>query len=56
MVQPASGTIDEYNNSNNMEMIEGGYITKILEGMLAVYQVNYSIFDYEDGILDYPAG
>jgi two-component system response regulator YesN len=50
MIQTDSGTIDEYNKSNNLEMLQGGYITKILEQKLSEYSSEYIVFDYEDGV------
>lgn len=50
MIQTASDTIDEYNDSANIEMGQEGYITRILESLLQKKEIENLVFDYEEGI------
>lgn len=48
LVQMDYGSINDYDMTQNIQMVQGGYIIKILEKNLSRYMVESSIFDYED--------
>lgn len=49
MLQLNSGTIDEYNDSYNMELAQSGYILSIVENVLEKEKTPHICFDYEEG-------
>ena len=42
-------TMDEYNNSENMELGQEGYMTRLLERRLSAWNAEFAVFDYEEG-------
>ncbi len=50
MIQLMYASIDDYDNSSNMEMIHGGYLTKIMAKFLDQSGQSYILFDYERGL------
>lgn len=49
IMQVSSSTIDEYNDSTNLEMGQEGYISHMLEPILGEWCAKFTIFDYEEG-------
>lgn len=49
LMQLDSSTIDEYDDSANMEMGQEGYITRLLEELLKKRGIENIVFDYEEG-------
>ena len=50
LVQVNSDTIDEYDDSANMEMGQEGYIPRVLEELLHRREMKNLVFDYEEGL------
>lgn len=49
MIQLDNKTIEEFNNSANMEMAQAGYISQILENILEEYMGEHIIFEFDEG-------
>ncbi len=60
MIQLSNATIEEYDNSSNIQMDHEKYITSILEKLMLSFQREFRILDYDEGcwivILDMTEG
>ncbi len=50
MIQAESGTIDDYNHANNLEMIKEGHLTALIENVLSEQQLEGLVLDYDEGL------
>lgn len=50
MLQEDNGTINEYNDANNLEMSQEGYSLSALENILMEFQLRHMVFHLEDTV------
>lgn len=50
MLQEDNGTINEYNDANNLEMSQEGYSLSALENILMEFQLKHMVFHLEDTV------